>query len=135
MSRLVLSVTLAALMATAPMTALPAAARHGSVSFVLTPKRQDAQVVREGYLIYSLFKGFKNRAKIDQRGIGSGAAIAQHGENNTAEVFQRGNGHSATITQTGRDNLFGVFQFGRHTHSAVTQTGNGQTGLVIGGGW
>ena len=138
MTRLAMSAVLAALIAAAPMTAVPAAARHsnhGGISLVVTPKGQDAEVVREGFFIYSLFKGFKNRAKVDQRGSGNGAAIAQHGDNNAAEVFQRGRGHSATITQTGRNNLFGIFQFGRNTSSSVAQTGNGQTGFVIEGGW
>ena len=136
MTRLSLSLA-AAVLAVAPMTVPPAAAasRHGSVSFVVTPKGHDAEIVREGYAVYSLFKGFKNRAKTDQRGSGNGAAIAQHGDNNSAEVFQRGSGHSATITQTGRNNLFGLFQFGRNTSSTVAQTGNGETGFVIQGGW
>ena len=129
--------SLAALMAAAPMASLPAEARGGSVSLTLEPKGQDAEVIREGFQLYSFFKGFKNRnrAKVDQRGAGNGAAIAQHGRGNAAEVFQRGKDHSATIEQTGNNNLFGIFQFGRHTKSTVTQTGNGRTGLVIQGGW
>ena len=128
--------TLAALMAAIPLTAIPAAARqHGSVAVVLQPKGEEAQAVREGYFLYSLIKGFKNRAHVNQRGSANGAAIAQHGDNNAAEVFQRGSGHSAAITQNGSNNLFGIFQFGRNTHRTVTQTGNGQTGLVINGGW
>lgn len=135
MTRLALSTALAAAILAAPLATSPAAARHGQVSIVVTPKGRDAELVREGLIIYSLFKSSKNRANVDQRGSGNGAAIAQHGTNNLAEVFQRGKGHSATITQTGHDNAFGVFQFGRHTNSSVTQTGNGQGGLVITGGW
>ena len=135
MTRLALSTALATAILAAPIAVNPAAAGHGQVSIVVTPKGRDAEFVREGMIIYSLFKGSKNRANVDQRGGGNGAAIAQHGSNNLAEVFQRGHGHSATITQTGQNNAFGVFQFGRHTTSAVSQTGNGQAGFVITGGW
>ena len=130
------AVAIAAVIAAGPLTALPASARqHGNVAIVLKPKGQDAEVVREGYFLYSLFKGLKNRAKVDQRGSGNGAAVAQHGTNNTAEVFQRGSGHSGTISQSGSNNLFGLFQFGRNTKANVSQTGNGQTGIEIDAGW
>ena len=135
MTRFALSAALAALIAATPFTAASASSRHGRVSVTVTPKGESTEVVREGYKIYSLFKGLKNRAKVDQRGTGNGGAIAQHGDNNTAEVFQRGNSHSATITQNGSNNLFGVFQFGRKTSSNVTQSGNGRTGFLFQGGW
>ena len=135
MNRLALSATLAAVIAATPVTAATAGAHHGSVSITLTPRGDNAKIVREGYLIYSLFKGAKNRAKVDQRGIGNGSAIAQHGTNDAAEVFQRGRGHSTSIMQTGSNNVFGVLQFGRKTSSSIAQTGNGQAGLVIQGGW
>ena len=131
------SAILAVLMATAPLAVEPASARqqHGSVSIVVTPKGRDADVVREGFFLYSLFKGSKNRATVDQQGAGNGANIAQHGNGNTAEVVQRGSGHAATVTQSGRNNWLGLFQFGRNTSSTVSQSGNGQTGLILQGGW
>ena len=125
-------------MAVAPIAAAPALARNGgSVSLTINPQGRDAEAIREGFQLYSFFKNIKNRnrAKVDQRGAGNGAAIAQHGQGNAAEVFQRGKDHSATIEQNGNNNLFGIFQFGRHTKSTVTQTGTGRTGLVIQGGW
>ena len=131
-----IAAALAAATAMSPVMMAPAFARsHGSVSVEITPKGQDAEVVREGFFLYSLFKGSKNRATINQHGTGNGAAIAQHGTGNTAEIVQRGSGHTATATQTGRNNWLGIFQFGRNTSSSVSQTGNGQTGLVINGGW
>lgn len=138
MSRMRLTAaTLAALMATAPLSIAPAAARtqHGSVSIVVTPKGRDADIVREGLNLYSLFKGNKNRATVNQQGSGNGADVAQHGNGNTAQVVQRGSGHSATVTQSGRNNWLGLFQFGRNTSSTVSQSGNGQTGLILQGGW
>lgn len=117
---------------------VPAQARGGSVSLTINPQGRDAEVVREGFQLYSLFKGWKSHgssSRIDQRGVGNGAAVAQHGNNNVAEIVQRGNGHSGTVTQTGSNNWFGLFQFGRHTTSNVSQNGNGRTGLVIQGGW
>ena len=132
----VTAAAIAAVIAAGPLTALPASARqHGNVAIVIKPNGQEAEVVREGYFFYSLFKSHKNRAKVDQRGTGNGAAIAQHGGNNTAEVFQRGSGHSGTISQSGSNNLFGLFQFGRNTRANVNQTGNGQTGIEIDAGW
>ena len=128
--------TVAALMALTAVT--PVSARGGSVSLTINPKGQDAQVVREGFFLYSLFKHSKSRgsgARIDQRGTGNGAAIAQHGNGNTAEVIQRGRNQQAMVTQNGANNWLGLLQFGRNTRSTVSQNGNGQTGLVIEGGW
>jgi Curlin associated repeat len=135
MTRLALSTALAMLIAAAPLVPASAASRHGSVSVTVVPKGESAEVIRSGYQIYSLFKGLKNRGRVDQRGTGNGAAIGQHGDNNAALVVQRGSGHSATVTQTGRNNLFGVFQFGRNTSTSASQAGNGQTGFVLQGGW
>ena len=135
MLRLALAAAFVALLIGTPITAASAASRHGSVSIVVTPHGRDAEVIREGYDIYSMLRHRKNRATIDQKGTGNGAAIAQHGDNNAAEIFQRGDNHSATVTQTGRNNLFGVFQFGRGTRETATQTGTGQTGFAIRGGW
>jgi Curlin associated repeat len=142
MRRLPLIATiLAAVTAAAPIAAIPANARSGgNVSLTIEPRGRDGEIVREGLQLYSFFKSLKNRnrsntAKVDQRGQGNGAAIAQHGSGNAAEVFQRGKGHSATLEQTGNNNAFGIFQFGRNTKASVAQTGNGRSGLVIQGGW
>jgi Curlin associated repeat len=130
------ALSLALIVGLAPFYAAPAQAKNnGSVSLTISPNGRDAEVIREGLQIYSLFKSAKNRAKVDQRGAGNGAAIAQHGSGNTAEVFQRGKGNQATIEQTGNNNWFGVFQFGKKNNAVVSQNGNGRTGLILQGGW
>lgn len=131
-----LMLALVAVIASAPIN--DANARGGTVSLTLSPQGRDGDVVREGLQLYSMIKGWKshsNRAKVDQRGSGNGAAIGQHGDSNVAEVVQRGNGHRATITQNGRNNWLGLFQFGRNTTGTVNQTGNGKTDIVIQGGF
>lgn len=115
----------------------PVPANAGSVSFMVTPKGKDAELLRHGLNLYSLVRSHRsrNRARVDQRGTDNGAGISQNGEGNVAGVFQRGRGHSATISQNGNNNAYGVFQFGRNTRSASTQTGDGQVGLLFQGGW
>lgn len=123
-----------------PMAALsifaatPAEARNG-FRFVVTPKGEDARVVRDGLRLYSLARDLRNRAKVDQRGTGNGAAVSQSGSGNWSGIFQRGSGHSATVTQNGNNNSFGIFQFGRNQNTTAVQEGNGNVGLVFEGGW
>lgn len=114
----------------------PVPANAGSVSFTVSPKGKDAELLRHGLNLYSLARSHRrNRARVDQRGTGNGAGVSQSGEGNVAGVFQRGSGHSATISQNGNNNAYGIFQFGRNTSTAVTQTGDGRRGLVFQGGW
>ena len=134
-SSLALAASMAVLMAASPMTTASAASRHGSVSVAITPKGDSERVVREGLQLYSLFKGLKNRGKVNQNGSNNAAGIAQNGNGNTAQIVQRGSGNSGTITQNGNNNFFGLFQFGRNTNSNVTQNGNGRSGIILQGGW
>jgi hypothetical protein len=134
--RSIFAIAIASLIGMTPFAVSPAAAKNsGSVSVTITPRGQEAEVIRGGLQLYSFFRSAKNRAKVNQRGSGNGAAIAQHGSGNTAEVFQRGNGNQATIEQTGNNNWFGIFQFGKKSNAAVSQVGNGKTGLILQGGW
>lgn len=114
--------------------AAPAEARNG-FRFVVTPKGDDARAVREGLRLYSFARDLRNRAKVDQRGTGNGAAVSQSGSGNWSGIFQRGSGHSATVTQNGNNNAFGIFQFGRNQNTSSVQEGNGNVGLVFEGGW
>ena len=114
-------------------SAYPAAAR--SVRLTLRPHGESARLVHDGLELYSLFHNSKNRAKVDQRGSGNGAAIAQHGAGNLAEVFQRGHGNSGTITQAGNNNAYALFQFGRKGQANIQQTGNGKAGITLQGNY
>jgi hypothetical protein len=126
---------MALLLGVAAMELPTPAAAGGSASLTITPKGESAKFLQEGLHWYSLLKSSRNRARVDQRGSGNGAAISQHGSNNWASIFQRGQGQSASITQNGNDNAMGVFQFGRKTIATTRQTGNGNVGLVLQGGW
>ena len=126
---------LALLLGVAAMELPTPAAAGGSASLTITPKGESARVLQEGLHWYSLFKSSRNRARVDQRGSGNGAAISQHGSNNWAGIFQRGRGQSASIAQNGNDNAMGIFQFGRKTNATTRQTSNGNVGLVLQGGW
>ncbi len=113
-------------------------ARGTNVTLKLSPQGREADVVRDGFQLYSMIKGWKrqpNRANVDQRGSGNGVAIGQHGDSNVANVVQRGNDHSATITQNGQGNWLSLFQFGRRARSDIAQTGNGKTEVVVQGNW
>ena len=129
------SAALAVLVAFAAVQLPSAAEARRQVSVTITPHGRNAELVREGLQLYSVFERTRNRARVDQKGSGNGAAIGQSGQGNVAEVFQRGRGHSATISQTGNHNAFGIFQFGRNTSSTARQTGNDNVGLVLQGGW
>lgn len=111
------------------------AAAGGRVSFTVTPRGQNADVIRDGLHWYSFLRRARNQARVDQRGSGNGAAVSQSGNDNVAGIFQRGRGHSATIAQNGNNNAFGIFQFGRNTSTAARQNGDGNVGLVFEGGW
>ncbi len=115
-------------------TASPAFA-GGRVSITIVPRGESAEAIRNGLWFYSMARQSPNRTRVDQRGIGNAAGIAQHGRGNWAEIFQSGHNHSATITQNGNNNTFGVFQFGRNAHSDVVQNGDGKVGLVFQGSW
>lgn len=120
------------------IVATGSAADAGQFSFSVTPKGQDAELVRNGFALYNIYRSSKksrNRAKVDQRGSGNAAAVSQSGSDNWAGVFQRGKGHSATVSQSGRNNAFGVFQFGKNTSASAAQTGDGNVGFLFQGGW
>ena len=126
---LALAATLAGLVPAAPAQA------GGSITFTLLPQGRDAQIIRDGLMIYSLFQDAKNRAKVDQKGRNNAAAIAQSGRGHYAQVFQRGQDHRATIDQSGYGNALAVFQFGKGANAHAVQNGAGQVGLVFQHGW
>lgn len=125
----------ALLVALAAVGAAPAAHAGGTVGVTITPRGELAEVLSTGLSIYSLVQSRKSRAKVDQRGAGNAAGIAQSGSGNFAKVVQRGRGHTGTISQNGDNNAFTTFQFGRRTTSHVTQSGNGNVGLGFQFGW
>lgn len=128
------AVALAALIGSATFVA-PASA-GGSISFTYTPTNsRDAQDLRVGLALYSLFNGIQKNGSISQHGVGNRAGIAQHGLGDTGIIRQEGRGHSATLRQTGNDNTYGIFQFGKNTNANVAQYGYGQTGATFQFGW
>jgi Curlin associated repeat len=129
-----LSAVMLAMAVFSTFTAAPAEARNG-FRFVVTPKGEDARVVRDGLRLYSIARDLRNRAKVDQRGTGNGAAVSQSGSGNWSGIFQRGSGHSASVSQNGNNNAFGIFQFGRNQNTSAVQQGDGNVGLVFEGGW
>ncbi len=118
------------------VTPQPASA-GGRVGITVTPRGQDAEILRTGLQLYSLARNLrdKNKARVSQKGNGNGAAISQSGSNNWASVFQRGRGNSGTITQNGDDNAYALFQFGKKQTTSVTQNGNGNVGARFEWGW
>ena len=129
---------LAALLATTFGVAVlnaPAPAAAGGFSIMLSPKGKEAKAISTGLKLYSFTQSIKNRAKVDQRGTGNGAAIAQNGSGNVAGIFQKGKNNTATATQNGNNNFLGVFQIGKGNNTNVTQNGNGKVGVVLQGRW
>ncbi len=119
---------------------LSAPASAGSMTMVITPHGDAADLLQTGLQIYSLVqqqkgKKNKNHAKVDQKGSDNAAAISQKGDGNYGLVVQRGHGHTATVSQDGRNNALGVFQFGKNTDLDYAQGGNGQASIVLQGGW
>ena len=113
---------------------VPAAA-GGSVSISLAPgSAKDAQALRTGLQVYSLYNGIKNGG-IKQRGSGNIAGLLQNGGGNLGIVHQEGNGHNGTVQQNGNGNAYGLFQFGKNTNGHAVQNGNGQTGATFQFGW
>ncbi len=128
------SVALAAMIGSATFVA-PASA-GGSFSFTYVPTNsRDAQDLRVGLALYSLFSGIQKSGSISQRGVDNRAGLAQHGLGNTGVIHQEGRGHSATLSQNGNDNAYGIFQFGKNTSANVGQYGYGQTGATFQFGW
>lgn len=114
-------------------TTTPADAQ--SISFSVTPKGSGAKAVGTGLKVLSVAQSLKNRATVDQRGVGNGAGVSQTGSGNVAGVFQRGNNNTATASQNGNNNLLGIFQFGKNNNTHVTQNGDGKVRLIFQGGW
>ncbi len=115
-----------------PLAAPPAQA--GDISFMLSPRGEQADLVRFGLGIYAMVKE-KDHAKIKQKGKRNGAAIAQNGRGNLGYVRQRGRDHSATLDQQGSGNAFAVIQSGRRGRADVVQRGDGEVGILFQHGW
>jgi Curlin associated repeat len=122
---------------------VPVPASAGSVTLMLAPNGDNADIIEQGLRIYSIVKEEKekkkkkkkNHADVDQQGRDNAAAVSQEGVENYGLIVQRGRDHTATVAQEGEHNAFGLFQFGRHTNLDVMQAGHGQVGLVLQGGW
>ena len=121
---------------------VPTPASAGSVTLMLTPNGESADLIQQGLRIYSAIeeqknkkKKRKNHAHVDQTGRDNAAALSQKGRDNHGLILQRGRDHNATVVQEGDDNALGLFQFGRKTSVDVVQVGRGQVGLVLQGGW
>lgn len=125
---------LGALQAPAPAEA------GGSVTMMITPGGDAADLINTGLRIYGLTqqsKGAKkkNQATVKQKGVNNAAALSQKGAGNYGLIYQKGKGHTATASQGGYNNALGVFQFGKKTNLDVGQYGVGQTGIILQGGW
>jgi len=131
------AVLAASLAAVVGVTSLPLAtpAEAGQVTFRIKPRGQDAQALRTGLALYSIFQGFKNRARVVQNGNGNAGGVAQNGTGNGALLVQDGNGQTGAITQTGNGNGCALLQFGRKTSGSCNQSGNGGLDLILQGGW
>jgi hypothetical protein len=121
-------------------SSLSGPASAGSMTMVITPPGDAANLLTTGLQIYSLVeqqkgKKHKNHAKVDQKGSNNEAALSQTGAGNYGLVVQRGKGHSATASQAGFNNALGIFQFGKNTNVDVAQRGNGKASIVLQGGW
>jgi hypothetical protein len=122
------------------LSSLSAPAAAGSLTMVITPHGDAANMLLTGLKIYSLVEQeksgkHKNHAKVDQKGSNNEAALSQTGAGNYGLVVQRGKGNSATASQAGFDNALGIFQFGKNTNVDVAQSGNGKASIVLQGGW
>ena len=127
----------AMLLGLAALGAPTQASAGGGITVMLTPQGESADLIQQGLQIYSIVKQLKkgNHAQVDQKGHGNAAVISQRGVDNYGLVYQRGRNHTASIAQEGWNNALGVFQFGRNTSFDAVQFGQGQTGLVLQGGW
>lgn len=110
-------------------------AEAGHITIRIAPRGHDARVLRQGLQLYSLFQGFKNHAKIDQRGNNNAAGIGQYGSGDVAAVFQNGSANSGSIVQRGNNDAFALFQFGKGNTGNTQQNRDGQVGIVLQGGW
>ena len=121
---------------------MPMPASAGSVTLMLRPHGESADLIQQGLRIYSAIeeqklkkKNRKNHAHVDQKGRDNAAALSQKGLDNNGVIVQRGHDHAATVAQDGEHNAFGLFQFGHDTNFDIVQAGRGQVGLVLQGGW
>jgi hypothetical protein len=115
------------------------AAAGGGVTMMFTPNGDSARMLNTGLQIYSMVQQKKNKkknnVKVVQKGKNNASAVSQKGSNNAGLIYQKGNSHMATVSQDGWGNALGVFQFGKKTKVDVAQYGNGQTGIILQGGW
>jgi predicted lipoprotein with Yx(FWY)xxD motif len=104
----------------------------GTISFSIDAQNaDDANAIRTGLALYSIFKDVKSNGSISQNGLNNMAALGQHGSGNVGVIQQDGNDHNAALNQTGNNNSYGIFQTGKGTNGQVSQTGNGLAGLLF----
>jgi hypothetical protein len=118
-----------------PLMFVSVPAQADGFSFTYVPRGEEAEVIRNGMMIYGVARDLRNRAKTRQRGSANGAAIAQSGRGNNAFIVQRGRGNSGSIQQNGNYNSYGLIQFGQGNSRQVVQNGDGQVGFTIQGNW
>lgn len=141
MSRAITTAILAAILGVCTLE-VPTPASAGSITLMLTPNGESADLIQQGLRIYSAIeeqknkkKKRKNHAHVDQKGRDNAATLSQKGVDNYGVIVQRGHDHEATVSQEGEHNAFGLFQFGHDTNLDVVQAGRGQVGIVLQGGW
>lgn len=104
----------------------------GTISFSVDAQNaEDANAIRTGLAIYSIFNDVQSNGHITQNGLNNLAALGQHGSGNVGIVHQEGNNHNGSLNQNGNNNSYGVFQFGNGANGHVNQSGNGEAGLLF----
>ena len=104
----------------------------GTISFGFDARNaDDANAIRTGLALYSIYSDVKAKGQITQKGTGNTAALMQRGKGNTGLIYQEGNRNNGSLTQTGNNNSYGIFQFGNGANGQVNQTGNGRAGLLF----
>ena len=127
MKRALLALTLA----TSTALAAPAMA-GGTLSFNFDARNgDDANAIRTGLALYSIYNDVKSNGHVSQRGLNNMAALGQRGSGNVGIVHQDGNNHNGSLNQAGNNNSYGVFQFGTGADGQVDQYGNGGAGLLF----
>ena len=106
-----------------------------SLSIAAANNSEEAEALRAGMALYSIFNAVQGGAIVSQNGFNNMAGIGQNGWGNQGIVHQEGNGHVGTIQRNGNNNAYGLFQFGEDTNVQANQFGNGNTGATFVFGW
>ena len=103
MKRALLALTLA----TSTALAAPAMA-GGTLSFNFDARNgDDANAIRTGLALYSIYNDVKSNGHVSQRGLNNMAALGQRGSGNVGIVHQDGNNHHGSLNHAGNNNSYG----------------------------